>query len=280
MTSPSSTVNPISCHLITWRDDLETGMREAGGLGFHACETFTHTALAHADDPGAFRDLLASQGLRLSALYAGARFSDATKADETVVEIERIARFLSALEVDRIVLGPGGPRTGPTPAEDLKQACQTIEEAARRTAALGVHACVHPHLGTEIQDRAEIDAVMAGTDPELVGFCPDTAHLTGAGMDPVDLIRTYGRRIGYVHLKDIGADAPVGPDLNASGTDAMSFFCELGRGDVDFPAVLAALGEVGYGGWLTVEIDTTRTTPLESLTICRDYLVDQLGLAL
>ena len=280
MTTPTMTVNPISCHLITWRDDLETGMREASGLGFHACETFTHTALAHSDDPGAFRDLLASQGLRLSALYAGARFSDAAKAEKTVAGIERIARFLSALEVDRIVLGPGGPRTGPTPAEDLKRACQTIEEAARRTAALGVHACVHPHLGTEIQDRAEIDAVMAGTDPELVGFCPDTAHLTGAGMDPVDLIRTYGRRIGYVHLKDIGADAPVGPDLNTSGTDAMSFFCELGRGDVDFPAVLAALAEVGYGGWLTVEIDTTRTTPLESLTICRDYLVDRLGLAL
>ena len=81
----ATTTNPISCHLITWRDDLATGMREASGLGFHACETFTHTALAHADDPGAFRDLLASQGLRLSALYAGARFSDAATADATVV---------------------------------------------------------------------------------------------------------------------------------------------------------------------------------------------------
>lgn len=274
------TANPISCHLITWRNDLAVAMPEASGLGFRACETFTHTALAHADDPGAFRDLLATHGLRLSALYAGARFSDAVKAEETVTEIERIARFLAALDVDRIVLGPGGPRTGPTSAEDLGQACETIDEAARRTAALGVRACVHPHLGTEIQDRAEIDAVMAGTDPELVGFCPDTAHLTGAGMDPVDLIRTYGRRIGYVHLKDIAADAPVGPDLNSSGTEAMSFFCELGRGNVDFPAVLAALAEVDYTGWLTVEIDTTRTTPLESLTICRDYLVDQLGLSL
>lgn len=280
MTAKSTISNPISCHLITWGNDLETGMRDASGLGFHACETFTHTALAHADDPSAFRDLLASQGLRLSALYAGARFSDASKADETIAEIERIARFLAALDVDRIVLGPGGPRTGPTSAEDLKQACQTIEEAARRTADLGVHACVHPHLGTEIQDRAEIDAVMAGTNAELVGFCPDTAHLTGAGIDPVELIRTYGRRIGYAHLKDIGADAPVGPNLNSSGTDAMSFFCELGRGDINFSAVMAALSEVGYDGWLTVEIDKSRTTPLESLTICRDYLLGNLGLAL
>src|SRR5690242_9371808 len=42
--------NPISCHLITWGTDLETGMREASDLGFHACETFTHLALEHEND--------------------------------------------------------------------------------------------------------------------------------------------------------------------------------------------------------------------------------------
>ena len=276
----TSLSNPVSCHLITWGGDLDTGMREAGGLGFHACETFTHDALAYVDDPARFRDLLARNGLRLSALYAGARFSDASRADETIASIEQVARFLSALDVDRIVFGPAGPRSGPTSAEDLEQACQTIEEAARRTADLGVRACVHPHLGTEIQDRAEIDAIMAGTDAALVGFCPDTAHLTGAGMDPTEVIRTYGARIGYVHLKDIAADTTVGADVASSGTDAMSLFCELGRGDVDFPAVMAALAEVGYTGWLTVEIDSTRTTPLDSLTTCRDYLRGTLGLTL
>lgn len=29
--------NPVSCHLITWGDDYKTGLREAAGLGFHAC---------------------------------------------------------------------------------------------------------------------------------------------------------------------------------------------------------------------------------------------------
>ena len=276
----STPANPVSCHLITWGGDLTTGMREASGLGFHACETFTHDTLAYADDPARFRDLLASNGLRLSALYTGARFSDAGRADETIASIERVARFLAALDVDRIVFGPAGPRSGPTSADDLKRACQTIEDAARRTADLGVLACVHPHLGTEIQDRAEIDAIMDGTDAALVGLCPDTAHLTGAGMDPVEVIRTYGARVGYVHLKDIAADTTVGAEVASSGTDAMSLFCELGRGDVDFPAVMAVLGEVGYSGWLTVEIDTTRTTPLDSLTICRDYLRETLGMTL
>jgi inosose dehydratase len=255
-------------------------MREACGLGFGACETFTHLAMAYKDDPERFRELLAGHGLRLSALYAGARFSDRSRAAETIAEIEEIARFLAALGVDRIVFGPAGPRSGPTNPDDLRQMARTMTEAAKRTQALGVLACVHPHLGTELQDRTEIDAVMAATDPDVVALCPDTAHLTGAGMDPIAVIRAYGERIGYVHLKDIRAGTDVSGSLSSSGTNAMTLFCELGLGDVDFPGVLAALREVGYDGWLTVEIDTTTTTPLQSLTVCRDYLRDRLGLAI
>lgn len=32
-------------------------------------------------------------------------------------------------------------------------------------------------------------------------------------------------------------------------------FCELGKGCVDFPGVLAALDEIGYDGWIVVEQD-------------------------
>ena len=32
-------------------------------------------------------------------------------------------------------------------------------------------------------------------------------------------------------------------------------FCELGRGDVDFPAILAALKQMDYAGWIVVEQD-------------------------
>ena len=50
--------NPISCHLITWGTDLETGMREASELGFHACETFTHLALDYENDIEGFKSTL------------------------------------------------------------------------------------------------------------------------------------------------------------------------------------------------------------------------------
>ena len=34
-----------------------------------------------------------------------------------------------------------------------------------------------------------------------------------------------------------------------------AFFCELGRGDVDFPAFLAELRKRNYDGWIVVEQD-------------------------
>jgi inosose dehydratase len=273
--------NPVSCHLITWGTDLDTGMREAAQLGFRACETFTHLALAYADDIPAFTAMLDERGLRLSALYGGGRFSDPAQEAEVIAYNTQVARFLAAMGVDRIVFGPRGPRAGTTDPAGLRQMTKTMNEAAKRTADLGVLACVHPHLGTELQDRDELDAVMDLTDPAVVHFCPDTAHLAAAGMDPAEVIRTYGSRMRYMHLKDL---TPSDPDpavfASRSGDEALPIFCELGLGTIDFVPIMAALRDVGYDGWLTVEIDQSTSTPYESLRQCRDFLTSELGVSL
>ncbi len=273
--------NPISCHLITWGEDLETGTREASELGFHACETFTHLALAYEDRIDEFRDLLASRGLRLSALYGGGRFSDPAQADDVIAYNTKVAQFLAAMGVDRIVFGPRGPREGKTDLAGLRQMATTINEAAKRTADLGVLACVHPHLGTELQDRDELDAVMELTDDQYVYFCPDTAHLAAAGVDVPEIIRTYGSRMRYMHIKDL---TPADPDpaifASSAGDEQLPIFCELGLGTVDFAPIMASLADVDYNGWITVEIDKSTSTPYQSLRQCRDFLINNLGFSL
>ena len=51
-------------------------------------------------------------------------------------------------------------------------------------------------------------------------------------------------------------------------------FCELGKGYVDFPGVLAALEEIGYDGWIVVEQDVLPGMghPKESAQRNREYL--------
>ncbi len=51
-------------------------------------------------------------------------------------------------------------------------------------------------------------------------------------------------------------------------------FCELGQGEVDFPAILAELKKNGYEEWIVVEQDVLpgMGTPRESAQRNRDYL--------
>ena len=61
---------------------------------------------------------------------------------------------------------------------------------------------------------------------------------------PQDWIRTLGPRICRVHVKDFKLDRGKG----------QFSWTNLGEGDVDWPAVRAALAEVKYEGWVTAEI--------------------------
>jgi hexulose-6-phosphate isomerase len=61
---------------------------------------------------------------------------------------------------------------------------------------------------------------------------------------PQDWIRTVGKRIARVHLKDFQLDRPNGK----------FFWKNLGEGDIDWPEVRKALADIGYQGWTTVEI--------------------------
>ena len=127
-----------------------------------------------------------------------------------------------------------------------------------------------------IETRAEVDRLLALTDPTLVFLGPDTGHLAWAGADPVAFCRDYDTRIKTLHLKDI--DAGVRDRGRDAGWDYGAFeqhgvFVELGEGCVDFPAIFAILRGVGFSGLLIAETDVTqKPTALESAAVSRAYL--------
>jgi hexulose-6-phosphate isomerase len=64
---------------------------------------------------------------------------------------------------------------------------------------------------------------------------------------PQDWIRTLGKRIVKVHLKDF--------KMGKGWSPVTAQFVNLGEGDVDWPEVRKALAEVGYSGTVTAELD-------------------------
>lgn len=260
------------------------GFEEASALGYRAIEPWPTFVLQFENKENELIETLDRYGLTMTGVYGGAsgepgrRFVDPAKRQDIIDYNVKLAKIAAKCGAKTIVFGPGGPRNGPTTLEETKQAALTINEAAKRTLEYGVKSCVHPHLWTELQDENELDALMELSAPEVY-FAPDTAHLTGAGMDVPAIIRRYKERVAYVHLKDLTPDDASRENFPMlMGNEALPVFCELGLGTIDFPPIIDALNEIGYDGWLTVEIDQSTSTPYNSLRICRDFVERQLGI--
>ena len=122
----------------------------------------------------------------------------------------------------------------------------------------GLRTVFHHHCAGYVETPAEVDTLMQRTDPNLVGLCFDTGHYRFGGGDPLDIFDRHVERIWHVHFKDCH------PEIAArSCTDGWDYFksvengvfCELGKGDVDFPTFIAELQNRTYDGWIVVEQD-------------------------
>lgn len=80
-----------------------------------------------------------------------------------------------------------------------------------------------------------------------VGAYFDVGNVVNYGW-PEQWIRILGKRIFKVDVKEYSRK------LRDEKGPGAGFAAELGDGDVDWPAVLAALDEVGYRGWGTAEV--------------------------
>jgi len=120
----------------------------------------------------------------------------------------------------------------------------------------GVTATLHPHVGTMVEDAAEVQRVL---DDSAIGLCLDTGHLLIGGADPVALARDHAPRIRHTHLKDVDADWAARVRAGEVGyTEAVrqGMYRPLGQGDVDLAAIVGSLEAAGYAGWYVLEQDT------------------------
>ena len=152
----------------------------------------------------------------------------------------------------------------------------TVHTLATEVAAAGHRAAFHPHGGTFIETPAEVERLVAGLDPSLVGICLDVGHYTVGGGDPVAALRDLGDRVTHIHLKDVdpvvldGLRSGTIPGFNAAVRRRL--FTELGSGTVDLDGVLAVAAGRDYDGWLMVEQDSSWGPPSESAAIGRRVL--------
>jgi inosose dehydratase len=147
-------------------------------------------------------------------------------------------------------------------------------EVRRRT---GLRTVFHHHCGGYIETPAEIDTLLRLTDPALLGLCLDTGHYRFGGGDPLALLRSAYERIWHVHFKDCQPE--IAAQSRSEGWDYFTsvrkgIFCELGQGEIEFPAIQAELKARGYSGSIVVEQDVLpgMGSPRQSALRNRQYL--------
>lgn len=159
---------------------------------------------------------------------------------------------------------------------EFAQFARTLNKVGEITLKEGVKSCFHNHVGSTIETREEIDRLFSLVDRGLVFQGPDIGHLAWAGVDAVQFCKDYAADIKTMHIKDITPKVlkeGVSRGWNYATFSRNGIFVEIGEGLVDFPAILGALDQVGFDGWVIVETDVTqKATPLESATISRNYL--------
>lgn len=152
-----------------------------------------------------------------------------------------------------------------------------LAEAVR--AESGLLTVYHHHCAGYVETPDEIAQFLRLTDPELIGLVFDTGHYAyGAGTgDVIEGLNRFRDRIRYVHFKD--CEPEIAAQARRERWDYFraireGVFCELGRGCVDFPAVLQWLKSAGYEGYVLVEQDvlTGLGSPKQSARRNREYL--------
>lgn len=165
--------------------------------------------------------------------------------------------------------------------DDLVQGIRAVAGVA---AEYGIRPLLHPHVGTYIEHRDEIDRVLAALDHDEIGLCIDTGHSAYAEIDPTELYRAHAGRTEYFHFKDVDPEVhrrvlAEGLDFEAAVRDGV--FCPLHRGVTDFAALREALEEQDFGGVATIEQDRDPALPSEPLEDAMRSLayLERVGLA-
>lgn len=241
-------------------------------------------------DPAALRSELDKRGLAMLGAFVPVALKNRSAHAAGIANAVKIAHLLAAVastpapflvladnngtvpERTRLA-GRVTPESGMTSHEWNVFAGGVNQLANAVFAETGLRTVFHHHCAGYVETPDEIATLLERTDPRRLGLVFDTGHYCyGAGGGEGDVVAAldrFGDRVWYIHCKD--CEPLVARRARAEQWDYFTalrhgVFCELGKGCVDFPALLRRLGARGYNGYVLVEQDVLPGlgTPKES----------------
>ena len=202
--------------------------------------------------------LAKTEGLHLTT-------SDASVRAATVDYLVALGDCCADLGGSLMVFGSPDQRNlqpGVSLEQAFEHAAGVFNGCLPRLADRGVSICMEP-LTTNETDfittcAAAVELIERVDQPNFL-LHQDTKAMLGQESDPVpELISRHADRLGHFHVNDTNL---LGP----------------GMGDTDFEPILRALSEVGYGGWVSVEVFDYEPGPEHIARVSFEHMQEVVG---
>ncbi len=280
---------------IAWQNDdlpdltaaytMEQALQEAREIGYTGVERGRRMP----QDTEGLRAYLRANDIALCGGWCSGNLMVNSVADEIAAVRGQVAQFVALnspclvyAECSNTVQGDIATPVKNRPKlsrDEVKDYAGKLSELAKWMADEGMVLAYHHHMGSMIEDRDDIDALMEGSSPEVT-LLYDTGHLKFGGADVLGTLDRWGDRVRHVHFKDVREDVTraVRRD-NKSFLDAViaGAFTVPGDpgGSIDFQAVTDALKAMDYDGWIVVEAeqDPAKAPPYDYSRMGYEHIV-------
>jgi len=147
-----------------------------------------------------------------------------------------------------ITTEPGGPLEGRPWGEMLNLFVEMLKPVVEHAEKEQVLLLVEPEPDLLIETADQYLEFASKISSPYLGLNFDIGHSYCVKDDPADTVRRLAKLIRHVHLEDIAATR-------------VHHHLIPGEGAIDFGATLTTLKEIGYAGWVTIELYTCHENP-------------------
>lgn len=189
-------------------------------------------------------------GLGIKAVSSHCNFKD---------DFERKAAEAAEIGIKYLVCGSVGSQKT---IDDFKKINDEFNKAGAICKKNGIRFAYHNHDYSfqPLEGLVPQSVMMEGTDASLVDFEMDIYWVVFANEDPIKWLKKYPGRFRLCHIKDY------------LKTDAGIASCDIGKGSINFSAILKEGRQQGLKYFIVEQEEFTGSTPLKSAALNAAYI--------
>jgi sugar phosphate isomerase/epimerase len=246
---------------------------ELGYEGIEIMADVPHAFPLHLSDENitTIRKALADNGLSISNINAFMHNADGDTYHPSWIENDRDLRekridytlrcidLAEKLGAQNISTEPGGPLDGISRDDGLRLYMEGLMAVEGRAREKGIKILIEPEPGLLVENSVQFLDLIEDLDATVFGINFDIGHFYCVNENPSQLIHSMKDYIHHFHLEDIAATR-------------VHHHLMLGHGAIDLCEVLNTIEEIGYDGFVTVELYTYEHAPEDAALGAIQYL--------